>query len=114
MHERVTRTSASVGSRIRGSGTSSTRTSPAAYMTVARIARTLAREARRPRPGGSRSRRRGKTWVHRPLHREALRVPGNGLPDRGFPDRADARVLTQVHGGSTQPCETGSRPDPDV
>src|SRR5579862_4536917 len=35
MHERSTRTSASVGSRSTGSGTSSTRTSPAPYITVA-------------------------------------------------------------------------------
>jgi hypothetical protein len=35
MHARVTRKIASVGSTIAASGTSSTRTSPAAYMTVA-------------------------------------------------------------------------------
>src|SRR2546421_11538053 len=38
MAERVTRTSASVGSIRRASGTVSTRTSPAPYMRVARIA----------------------------------------------------------------------------
>src|SRR4051812_6859060 len=37
MHARTTRRMASVGSRIDGSGTSSTRTSPAPYMMVARI-----------------------------------------------------------------------------
>ncbi len=37
MAARVTRTSASVGSTRRASGTFSTRTSPAPYMTVARI-----------------------------------------------------------------------------
>jgi hypothetical protein len=37
IHARVTRTTASVGRRIRGSGTVSTRTSPAPYMTVACI-----------------------------------------------------------------------------
>jgi hypothetical protein len=37
MHARVTRRIASVGSIRRGSGTSSTRTSPASYMKVARI-----------------------------------------------------------------------------
>jgi hypothetical protein len=37
MHARVTRTIASVGSTMVESGTFSTRTSPAAYMMVARI-----------------------------------------------------------------------------
>ena len=36
MHDRSTRTTASVGSRSVGSGTSSTRTSPAPWITVAR------------------------------------------------------------------------------
>src|SRR3954466_12449753 len=41
MQARVTRTRASVGSRRRASGTFSTRTSPAPYMTVARIVPSL-------------------------------------------------------------------------
>jgi hypothetical protein len=43
MQARVTRTMASVGSTMEGSGTSSMRTSPAANMTVARMASTKAR-----------------------------------------------------------------------
>src|SRR5581483_4535972 len=47
IHARVTRSSASVGSRIVGSGTSSIRTSPAAYITVPRIPRPPSAELER-------------------------------------------------------------------